>query len=92
MGRLGTLYDYKSLSNKIFLNERLFGFNMDQSKPMGQKIDQIKMIDVQLANLDKKIDEEYIILLNVLPKTYNKLKTAIKYDRKELKHDFVIHH
>lgn len=50
------------------------------------------MINAQLENLDKKINEEEqaIILLNALPKPYSELKTTIKYGREELNLAFVI--
>lgn len=65
---------------------------MDQAKILDYNIDQFKMINVHLANLDKKVDEEHqaIILLNALLEAYSELKTAIKYGRKELLLDFMI--
>lgn len=56
---MSKLYDQKTLSNKIFLKKRLFGFKMDQTKALNYNIDQFKMINAQLANLDKKVDLEY---------------------------------
>lgn len=88
--RLSKFYDHKTLSNKIFLKNRLFGFKIDQNKTLDYNIDQFKMINAQFANMDKKVDKEdqAIILLNALQESYNELKTAIKYGREDLKLDF----
>lgn len=64
--RLSELNDHKTLSNKIFLKQKLFGLQVDQSKSLEDNIIHFKLINAQLSNLDKKIDEEdqTIILLN----------------------------
>lgn len=89
--RLENLYDHKTLQNK-FWKERLFGFKMDKTETLDFNIDQFNMINAQLANLDKKLDQEdqLIILLNALLKSYNELKTTVEYGREDLILDFVI--
>ena len=58
----------KSLSNKIYLKEQLFGFKMDPSKNIEENLDDVKKITVSLANIDEKISEQNqaIMLLNSL--------------------------
>ena len=40
--KLESLYLTKSLTNKIYLKERLFGFKMDASKGLGKNLDDLK--------------------------------------------------
>lgn len=65
---------------------------MDQNKSLEYDIDQFKMINAQLENMDKNIDQEdqTIILLNSLPETFSELKIIIKYVREDLSFDFVV--
>lgn len=90
--RLETLYDHKTLTNKIFLKERFFGFMMDKLKTLDYNHDQFKKINAYLSNLDKKVDQEdhAIILHKSSPESFNKLKITIKYRREELKLHFVV--
>lgn len=53
--KLESLYMNKSLSNKIYLKEQLFGFKMDSSKNLEDNLDDFKKITVSLANIDEKI-------------------------------------
>ena len=84
--KLESLYMVKSLSNKIYLKEQLFGFRMDSSKSLEENLDDFKKITVALANIDEKISDENqaIIILNSLPDMYKDLKSAIKYGRDSL--------
>ena len=76
----------RSLSNKIYLKEQLFGFKMDSLKNLEENLDDFKKIIVALANIDEKISEENqaIILLNSLPESFKDIKVAIKYGRDSL--------
>lgn len=76
----------KSLTNKIFLKEQLFGFKMNPAKTLEENLDEFKVITIELANADEKISDENqaIILLYSLPEACKDLKTAIKYDRSSL--------
>ena len=90
--KLESLYMLKSLSNKIYLKEQLFGFRMDPSKNLEENLDEFKKITVALANIDEKISDENqaIILLNSLPESFKDLKSAIKYGRESLSLDDVL--
>ena len=56
--KLESLYMLKSLSNKIYLKEQLFGFRMDPSKNLEENLNEFKKITVSLANIDEKISDE----------------------------------
>ena len=82
----------KSLSNKIYLKEQLFGFKMDFSKSLEENLDEFKKITVSLANIGEKIsyENQAIIILNSLPDTFKDLKATIKYGRESLSLDDVL--
>ncbi|TXG54059.1 hypothetical protein EZV62_019315 [Acer yangbiense] len=86
--KLESLYLTKSLTNKIYLKERLFGFKMDASKGLGKNLDDFKKMTIKLANdgEDEKLSDENeaIILLNSLPDSFKDVKAAIKYGRSSL--------
>ena len=90
--KLESLYMVKSLSNKIYLKEQLFGFKMDPSKSLEENLDEFNKITIGLANIDEKISNENqaIIILNSLPNSYKDLKLAIKYGRESLSLDDVL--
>ena len=83
---LESLYLVKSLSNKIYLKEQLFSFQMDPSKILEENLDDFKVITIGLANIDEKIFDENqaIILLNSLLDSFKDMKTAIKYRSESL--------
>ncbi|TXG46510.1 hypothetical protein EZV62_027990 [Acer yangbiense] len=86
--KLESLYMTKSLTNKIYLKERLFSFKMDASKGLDKNLDEYKKMTIELANAsdnEKLSDEnEAIILLNSLPDSFKDVKAAIKYGRTSL--------
>lgn len=84
--KLESLFMTKTLSNKIYLKEQLFGFKMDPYKSLDDNLDEFKKITITLANIDEKIFDknQVIILLNFLPKSFKDLKSTIKYGRDSL--------
>ncbi|TXG72686.1 hypothetical protein EZV62_001265 [Acer yangbiense] len=83
--KLEGLYLTKSLTNKIYLKERLFSFKMDPSKGLGQNLDEFKRILANAGEKEKLSDEnEAIILLNSLPDSFRDVKAVIKYGRTSL--------
>ena len=82
----------RSLTNRILLKERFFGFHMDPGKNLEQNLDQFKKIAISLASIDdEKLRDESqaIILLNSLPDSYKEVKAAIKFGRKTITLDEV---
>ena len=85
--KLEELFMAKSLTNRILLKEKYFGFHMDSSKNLEQNLDDFKKIEISLASIDdEKIGDESqaIILLNSLPDSYKEVKTTIKIGRKSI--------
>ena len=90
--RLEELFMAKSLTNRILLKERFFGFHMDPGKSLEQNLDNFKKITISLASInDEKIGDESqaIILLNSLPDSYKQVKAAIKFGGKTITLDEV---
>ena len=50
--KLESLYMTKSLTDKIYLKERLFRFKMDSSKNLGLNLDEFKKMTIELANAE----------------------------------------
>jgi len=48
----------KTLTNKIYLKEKLFGFKIDSSKTLEENLDDFNVIMIGLSNIDKKISNE----------------------------------
>lgn len=84
--KLEKLYISKSLPNKIYLKENLFGYRMDSSKSLDENLDEFNKICLELAGTGEKMSDENqaIILLNSLPDSYKEIKAAIKYGRDSL--------
>lgn len=84
--KLEIMYLKKSLTNKILLKERLFGYRMDPSKSLDDNLDEFVKIFLDVTNIGEKIDDENqtIILLNSLPESYKEIKATIKYGRDSL--------
>ena len=82
----------KSLPNKIYLKEKLFGFKMDPSKRLEENLDDFNKITIDLANIDKKINDEnqVIILLNYQLDSFIELKVVIKHERDNISLDDVL--
>lgn len=90
--KLDKLYLSKSLTNKILLKERFFGYRMESSKTVEENLNEFNKICLDLTNSGEKIESENqpIILLNSLPEIYKEIKNAIKYGRDSLTLDTVI--
>ena len=57
--KLDELFMAKSLTNRILLKERFFGFKMDPGKNLEQNLDDFKRISISLASVDQeKIGDE----------------------------------
>ena len=81
--KLESLYITKTLTNEIYLKEKLFGFKIDSSKILEENLDDFNVITIGLSNINEKISNENqaIILLNYLVESYREVKTIIKYGR-----------
>ncbi|KAI5678172.1 hypothetical protein M9H77_09122 [Catharanthus roseus] len=59
--KLEKLYLGKSLSNKIYLKEQLFGFKMSGSKSLSENIDDLNKIDLDLRKENKSNGENLYV-------------------------------
>ena len=86
--KLDELFQVKSLTNKIYLKERLFGYKMGTAKSLEENLDDFLKMTIELANSGEgeamSDENQAIIILNSLPDAYKEVKTAIKYGRTEI--------
>ncbi|KAJ4704466.1 Retrovirus-related Pol polyprotein from transposon TNT 1-94 [Melia azedarach] len=70
--KLEGLYMTKSLTNKLFLKQRLFSLRMQEGMPLRDHLDQLNTILLELRNIDVKVKDEdaALILLVSLPLSY----------------------
>lgn len=82
----------KSLSSKIYLKERFFGFKMDPTKNLEENLDSFNIVCTELANSGEEVKsvDQTVILLNLLPESYKEIKATIKYGRDSLTVDVVL--
>lgn len=84
----------KSLTNKIFLKERLFEYKVNTRETLEQNLYDLLRMTIELANSgenDALSDEnQAIILLNSLPNSFEEVKAAIKYGRTAITFDEVV--
>lgn len=53
--KLDEIYLTKSLTNKLYLKEKFFGFKMDTSKDLEQNLDEFNRITIDLSNIEVKL-------------------------------------
>ena len=81
--KLEKLYMTKSLANQLYLKQILYSFKMNKEKPLSDQIDDFKKIIDDLENIDIKMEDEdqALILVNAMPKTYEHFKDVMLYGR-----------
>lgn len=84
--KLESLYITKSLSNKVYFKGKLHGFKISEDHPISKSLDESNGLIIDLSNIEIKIEEEdqAIMILNALPKSYSTLVEAMKYARDSL--------
>ena len=90
--RLDSLYQSKAVPNRLYLKQRLFGFRMDEHKSLKDNKNEFLKIIQDLESISVEIDEEdqAVILLNSLPKSYSNFVETLKYGRQTLKLEEVV--
>ena len=83
--KLEKLYMTKSLANKLYLKQRLYSFKMTEEKTMSDQIDDFNKIidDLENINIMMEDEDQALILLNAMPKTYEHFKDAMLYGREQ---------
>jgi hypothetical protein len=79
--KLESRYMLKSLTNKLYLKQRLYGFKMAEGSNLSQHINVFNKIIGNLKRVDVKFEDEdkVLMLLNLLPtsSTYETLITTL---------------
>lgn len=57
--KLEELYMPKTLTNKMYLKERLFGYKMDPSKSLEENLDDFSIICIELANSGEEVKDKH---------------------------------
>ena len=73
----------KSLTNKLYLKQRLYGLKMQEGSNLAQHVNIFNQIITDLVRVDVKIEDEdkVIILLYSLPPSYEHLVTTLTYGK-----------
>ena len=56
--KLESLYMTNSLTNKLYLKQRLFTLRMKEGTPIKEHLDELNKILMDLKNIDVRVDEE----------------------------------
>ena len=73
--KLHQLYMAKSTASKIFLKGKFYGFKMNATMSLEQKLDDLNKIVLSLTNMGETIKEENqaVIILNALPDQFKEM-------------------
>jgi hypothetical protein len=90
--KLGKLYQYKSLVNKIFLRKKLYNLRMRDGDSVAEHLNAFNTVVSQLVSVEIKISDEdkCISLLCSLPDSWDSLVVAIGSNTTSLKFDEVV--
>ncbi|KAL8515268.1 hypothetical protein ACS0TY_014107 [Phlomoides rotata] len=79
--RLESLYQTKSVSNKLYVKQKLLDFRMSDGKDLNEQLDTFNRYIDDLEDLDVKMedDDKALMLLNVLPKSRDNFKDSVLF-------------
>ena len=85
--KLETQFMSKSLTNKLYLKQKLYGLKMQEGSDLAQHVNVFNQIITDLAQLDVSIEDEdrAMILLCSLPFSYEHLVTTLTYRKETIK-------
>uniref|UniRef100_A0A803PVB6 Integrase catalytic domain-containing protein n=1 Tax=Cannabis sativa TaxID=3483 RepID=A0A803PVB6_CANSA len=83
---LASIYLKKSLANKLYLKKKLYTLKMEDSKELRKHLGEFNQIILDLSNIGVKIEDEDqgILLLSSLPKSYEHFVDTILYGKETL--------
>ncbi|PKA62818.1 Retrovirus-related Pol polyprotein from transposon TNT 1-94 [Apostasia shenzhenica] len=81
------LYMSKSLTNKLYMKRQLYSLRMSEGVNLLKHMNVFCKMISQLRSIDVKLEDEdeALLLLSSLPKSYDHLVTTILYDKDTLK-------
>jgi hypothetical protein len=81
--KLKSLYMKKSLTNHLFLKQRLYTLRMHEGTPLCDHLDYFNRIILDMKNIDIKVDDEdqALILLCSLPDAFDNFVNSMLYGR-----------
>lgn len=76
----------KSLVNRLYLKQALFSFKMTEDKSLIEQLEMFNKLIIDLENIDVNIDDEdqVVMLLSSLAKSYTHFKETLIYGRESL--------
>src|SRR3954465_981800 len=89
--KLEELYAGKSLTNRLYLKKRLYTLRMEEGSAVKEHLDAFNSIIMDLGNVDIKVESEdqALILLCSLPKSYNTFVDTLLYGKDSISLDDV---
>ncbi|KAL8554089.1 hypothetical protein ACS0TY_002348 [Phlomoides rotata] len=83
--KLESLYQMKSVSNKLYVKQKLLDFRMSEDKDLNEQLDTFNMYIDDLEDLDVKLedDDKALMLLNALPRSLDNFKDVVLFGRQD---------
>ncbi|KAL8472655.1 hypothetical protein ACS0TY_029751 [Phlomoides rotata] len=83
--KLESLYQTKSVSNKLYVKQKLLDFRMSEDKNLSEQLDTFNRYVDDLEDLDVKLedDDKTLMLLNVLPRSLDNFKDVVLFGRQD---------
>ncbi|KAL8465406.1 hypothetical protein ACS0TY_034785 [Phlomoides rotata] len=91
--KLESLYQTKSVSNKLYVKQKLLDFRMSEDKGLSEQLDTFNKYIDDLKDLDVKLedDDKALMLLNALPRSLDNFKDDVLFGRQdEVSYDSVL--
>jgi len=90
--KLAEQFMSKTLTQKLYLKQKLFGLKMQEGSNLAEHINVFNQLLADLVKVEVKVDDEdrAIILLCSLPRSYEHLVTTLTYGKEDVKVDDIV--